>query len=364
MGMSVFINSKYCVRKLLATLALVGTAVLTASLQSAVAKPRTLRVAYYVPATHIYAKGAIEPFLKEVTARAKGDLRFTVFPAGQLGHGPDAISMVQHGVADIVFMTTVYHAQELPASQYLALPHGIDGMTSANIFWRATHEPGVVKDEWDKTGIVLLSAYANPPSEFHSTDIPLDSPAALKGQKMRAPGEILTLIAEAVEGVSVEITTSDQYEALQRGLVKTLNYTFASWDAFKLQELLRHTTVGLNVYSTNPGLVMSRKTLDSLTPEQREIVLKAGRDYSVIGERAVLAAEKAAFDKLVAGGLKVHKWSDADKTWLNGKFAKIRDHWVKSATTAGIDGAAVASQFNKFKAEASAEPEQFPAYAK
>ncbi|MEW6405615.1 MAG: TRAP transporter substrate-binding protein DctP [Chloroflexota bacterium] len=332
--------------------------------QTTFAGPRKLRVAYYVPATHIYATGAIEPFAKEFAKRSNGQLTVDFYPAQQLGKGPDAIRMVQTGIADLVFMTTVYHSQELPASQYLALPHSLDGMTTANVFWRATHEPGIVKDEWDSQGIVLLTAYANPPSEFSSTDIPLDGPQSLKGVRMRAPGEVLTLIAEAVGAIPVEVTTPDQYEALQRGLIKSVNYVFSSWNAYKLSELLHHSTVGLNIYSTNPAVIASQRMLDSLSPELRKLLIDTGREYSAIGERAVLGQEDKALKKFIAEGLKIYEWSANDKAWLDGQFANVRNFWIEKATKSGIDGAAVAKQFEQFAAAAKADPKNFPSYLK
>lgn len=357
-----FLTSRTFMSKAAVAISAVLIALLAA--QTASAGPRKLRVAYYVPATHIYGTGAIEPYVKEVVKRSNGELAVDIFPGQQLGKAADSIRMVQSGVADLVFMTTVYHSQELPASQYLALPHGLDGMATANAFWRATHEPGVVKDEWDAQGIVLLTAYANPPSEFSSTDIPLDGPDSLKGVRMRAPGEVLTLIADAVGAIPVEVTSPDQYEALQRGLIKSVNYVFSSWNAYKLSELLHHSTVGLNIYSTNPAIITSQKVLDSLTPAQRKLLIETGREYSVIGEQAVLDKDDADLKKFVAGGLKVYKWSDNDKAWLDEQFSKVRKYWIDQATKSGIDGTAVAKQFEKFAAAAKADPKNFPSYLK
>lgn len=344
------------------SVAVAGVLALAGAMGTANAEPRKLRLAYYVPPTHIYATGAIDPFVKALEERSNGELTVDVFPAGQLGAGPDAINMVQNGVVDIAFMTTVYHSQEMPLSQYLVLPHGMDGMVAANVFWRATHEPGPVKDEWDDLGIVLLTAYANPPSEFSSTDVPLDGPESLKGLRIRAPGEVLTLLTEALGAIPMDITSPDQYEALQRDLIKAVNYTFSSWDSYKLSELLHHTTVGLNIYATNPALITSQKMLDSLTPEQRKLLIDTGREFSVIGEQAVLNANTAAFDNFVAGGLKTYQWSEEDMKWLKDKFALVRSHWLEGSLKNGIDGNAVAAQFETLRAAAEAAPAAFPTY--
>lgn len=300
-------------------------------------------------------------FLEAVEERSDGRIAFQVFPAEQLGKAADAVNMLQSGVADIVFMSTVYHSQELPATQFLNLPHGQDAWTTANIFWRATHQPGLIKDEWDANGITPLMVFSNPPSEFHSTDVPLDGPDALEGLRMRSPGETLTLISEAVGATAIDVASPDQYEALQRGVINSLNYTFSSWGSFKVDELLSHTTLGLEIYAVNPALAISRKSLSEMPEELQDVILETGREFSSVGLAAVLEKNDVAFDSFVANGLTVHEWSDEDRAWLADRLADVRHVWIEKATEAGLAGETLAQQHAAFRAAAEQDPKTLPA---
>src|SRR3546814_3677165 len=81
---------------------------------------------------------------------------------------------------------------------------------------------------------------ANPAYEFHSTETPLPDIASLKGLKLRSPGDVFAEIIRGVDAIPVEVKTTDQYEALQRGLLDGSIYAFSSWKSFNVNELLLH----------------------------------------------------------------------------------------------------------------------------
>src|SRR3546814_17602077 len=85
---------------------------------------------------------------------------------------------------------------------------------------------------------------ANPAYEFHSTETPLPDIASLKGLKPRSPGDVFAEIIRGVDAIPVEVKTTDQYEALQRGLLDGSIYALSPWKSFIVNELLPHTTVG------------------------------------------------------------------------------------------------------------------------
>src|SRR3546814_16237832 len=72
---------------------------------------------------------------------------------------------------------------------------------------------------FQNAGIVPVMTLANPAYEFHSTETPLPDIASLKGLKLRSPGDVFAEIIRGVDAIPVEVKTTDQYEALQRGLL-------------------------------------------------------------------------------------------------------------------------------------------------
>src|SRR3546814_18236266 len=124
---------------------------------------------------------------------------------------------------------------------------------------------------------------ANPAYEIHSTDKPLTGFDSLKGLKLRSPGAAYVETIKRLGAIPYEVGTPDQYEALQRGLIDSTIYSFASWESFKMNELLKHTTVGNNVVTTGLAVVTTPRFLKSLTEEQSDVLTEIGRKYYKIG---------------------------------------------------------------------------------
>lgn len=325
------------------------------------AAAKSARLSYYLNPQHVYADAAVEPFAKEVAERTKGELVIDTYPSEQLGKAADSVRTLQSGIADIGWITFTYHAQEMPATQVINLPQGLDGKTAAAIIWRAVHEPGIIKEEWDRLGLVPLMIFANPAYEIHSTDKPLPDFASLKGLKLRSPGAAYVETIKRMGAVPYEVSTPDQYEALQRGLINSTIYTFSSWNSFKMGELLKHTTVGNNVVTTGLALVTTPRFMKSLTPEQRTLLIDLGRKYSAIGTDAAAELNVKALEKYKAQGLKVYEWAPEDKAKLVEVLKGVSEEWKQKAKAANIDADALFKQVDAFRKDYQTTGQAFPA---
>ncbi|SMD01582.1 TRAP transporter substrate-binding protein [Primorskyibacter flagellatus] len=284
---------------------------------------RTVRLNYYLGPQHIYATSAVEPFAKELTERSNGELTVETYPSEQLGKAADSVRILQSGIADIGWVTFTYHAQEMPATQIVNLPMGLDGTTAAATMWRATQSPGIIKEEWDRLGLVPLMILANPAYEVHSTDKPLPDFASLEGLKLRSPGAAYVETIKRIGAIPYEVATPDQYEALQRGLIDSSIFSFASWGSFKINELLNHTTTGLNVVTTGLGVVTTKEFMDSLTEEEQALLVELGQKYSKIGTEAAAQRNIDALQQYKADGLQIYEWADEDKCLTSAPMGQI-----------------------------------------
>lgn len=342
-------------------LAIVGLTASVLSANTAYAE-RTVRLSYYLNPQHVYARTALEPFATEVQELTGGEIVIETYPSEQLGKAGDTVRAIQSGIADIGFVALPYHAQEMPATQAINLPFGYDAHTAAGVLWRAAHEEGVIHDEWERLGLVPLMFFANPPYEVHSTDIPLPDYASLQGLKLRSPGAPYVATIKRLGAVPYEIATPDQYEALQRGLINSTIYTFSSWESFRMDELLNHTTVGNNIVTTGLSVVTTQKFMDSLTQEQRAMMIELGRKYSQIGTDAAVALNNKALETYKVAGLKTYEWSEEDKAKLVELLEGVNVEWAASAESAGIDAGSLFEELSRFEESVKAEDELFPLY--
>ncbi len=321
----------------------------------------TLRVGYYIGESHPLAAHGIRPFMEEVRERTNGAIDFQVFPAGQLFSPGDAIRMMQSGVVDIGLIVMVYHREEFPLSQAITLPLGWETWAVTNTFMRASINDGLIRDEWERNGMVPIMFGTNAPYEIHTANTPLPDLSSIAGMQIRSPGGVYDNVFSAMGAVPVAIPTPETYSAIERGTIDASVYAFSNWAGLNLNEVLRHTT--LNSGIPGPGgltFAISSSAYERLTPEQREIILEAGRAASISSQTAIVEMNESALEQYRADGLNVYEWSDEDLQVVRGAFDAIRDQWVASQDAAGRQGAEALAQLLRFHEQAADNPTELP----
>lgn len=340
---------------------IVASIACAAMLASGTVLAKTLRVAYYSGANHPMIESGINVFMDEVR-KADSSIDFKVFPAGQLGKPGDSVKGLQSGLADISQIVVTYHREELPLSNVINLPwDGADSWTLSNAFMRATIEPGPIRDEWERNGLIAFMSVTNAPYEIHTPNKPLPGLASLSGIKMRSPGGSYDEIIKLLGAVPVSMPIPESFEALQRGTIDATLYSFSNWSGLRLQEVLKHTTTNVALPAAS-GLTfaMSKRAFDSLTPKQREIVLAAGRVASIKSQSVQLEKNDVALKEFVAKGLSTYEWPKADLNALNKKLADIKTGWIRRMDEAKRPGSKTAEDMSRFLRAAAANPKDFP----
>lgn len=326
------------------------------------AEATTLKVGYYIGEKHPLVSSGIKLFMEEIKEKTGGEIDFQVFPAGQLFKAGDAITMIQSGAVDIGLVVIPYHRQEFPISQAINLPWGWNPWLLTNTYMRATIEDGLIKEEWEKNEMVPLIVATNAPYEISSPTRELPDMASISGLKVRSSGGVADKILTAIGAVPVGIPTPETFEALERGTVDGTVYAFSNWSQMRLQEVLKHTTI--NVELPGPSgltFAISRRVFDSLTPDQQQAMIEAGRRASISAQKALIEENKAALESFEADGLATYEWPAADLEALRGKFEAIRVEWVAEMEAAGHPGSEVLVQLNAFREKAADNPQDLPA---
>ena len=101
---------------------------------------------------------------------------------------------------------------------------------------------------------------------------PVMTPADMKGLKMRTPPELqLQAAMEACGAVVTKIAFPELYNALKQGVVDGQENPLAVIYHFKIYEVQKNLALTRHVYNSMVH-VMSKKTYETLTPEQQKII--------------------------------------------------------------------------------------------
>lgn len=335
----------------------------TFAMLAGMAQAETISVGYYSSDKHPLVSGGLKTFVEEVETRTNGEISFKLFPAGQLFKPQDSVRSVAAGIADMAQLVIPYHREEFPYSQAINLPHGWSPWELTNTYLRASTQDGLIRQEWEKNNLVPLVMATNPSYEFHTIGTPLTSPADIKGMKVRSSGGVLDDVVKSMGATPITIPTPETFEALERKTIDSTIYAFSNWKGLNLQEVLGHTTLGVPLPGPSGiGFAISKAKFNTLTPEQQNILLEAGRNASVAAQTQILAENDAALEEFKAGGLKLYEWSSEDIAALTEGFSGIVGAWVAAMDSNGLDGNAIVDELNAFHDAAVADPKAIPAF--
>ena len=100
-------------------------------------------------------------------------------------------------------------------------------------------------------------------------------------------------MVEAWGATPVSMPVSDIYNAMQTGVIDAALIDGTGVNAFKLGEVAKYLTVGIESTNSPFFIVMNRDAFRALSDEDQQAVLEAGKEASLLGQQTQLTvAEK------------------------------------------------------------------------
>jgi tripartite ATP-independent transporter DctP family solute receptor len=263
----------------------------------------TLRLAHYAEAAHP-ANQAATQFAQRVEARTQGKVKVSVYPANALGSPPEQLQQVKLGVIDMGLPTQGAMDKYNKAFAVVMLPFAFEDLAHAH---RVLDGPAM---DWlaplaEKDGFVLLSNWEYGFRNLTNSKLPINSPADVRGLKVRVPPEVqLEAAMEALGANVTKIAFPELYMALSQGVVDGEENPIAVIAHNKFYEVQKHLALTRHAYNSMVH-VISTKTWAKLTPEQRVILREESRAAGTQMRKVIAAEEEAQIAKLQSHGMLV-----------------------------------------------------------
>jgi TRAP-type C4-dicarboxylate transport system substrate-binding protein len=234
----------------------------------------------------------------------------------------------------------------MPLSSVAELPGGFDkSCTGTHAYWKlATGEGIIAKREMQPNGVHLVFTALGPPYQILSTK-KIDGVASLAGQKLRSYGGHQDTALKELGAVPVRMAAPEMYEAVTRGTLDGVVIPYASVFSYKLQDVVKYATDGLNFGSVAFNYVMNEQKWKSLSPKLRAAFEKVGPTAIEYACQFLDKDATTAYDKLKAGGVVMARFSDADTTSVHEKLAVIPKLWSTALDKRGKPGTEVLKAF-------------------
>ena len=301
---------------------------------NAAAKTVELKISHFMPVKHVQHK-VLDNWAKEVEAASDGQLKFRIFPGGQLGKPPHQYDSAVKGLTDIAFGLHSYTAGRFPLTSVMRMPFFIhNAEVGSSIFWKVYDK--YLKDEHKDTKVLWV--FCHGAGQVFTTEKPVKTLEDFKGMKIRSPGKIMSDVLTEFGASPVGMPITQVYTGLERGL---LDGVIAPWETmrpFRFYEKAKFATIA-DLYSMTFFVTMNKKKYDSLPAELKKIIddqtgekmaIKAGKAYDDSdGPGRVLALSKGMTEYTLPPA-EVERWK---KT-----AAVVVDKWVADREAKGLPG--------------------------
>ena len=273
------------------------TAVLSIAVAPGNAAERTLRVATSVPHNH-YLTRVIKEFAANVSKRTNGELAFEFYDSGSLVSDQHMDEAVANGTIDIGIASASILAGTVPALNVFAVPFYFDkrekldrsvlpGMPIRAMLDERINETGSRALFWIPYGFITMI----------TRDKEVHTPADMGGLKIRTFGSTVSEFVEALDAAPVVTSGSEQFLALQRGIVDGGLTGWPSVEERRLFEVSRYVIATDHMYETHFAL-MSGKTLDDMPTELRDIFREEAAKLETVLMDRIFDATKHTRDVL------------------------------------------------------------------
>jgi len=255
--------------KILASVALASAFAVTA------VHAREFRATDNLPAdfpTVMYVKKVAEV----VSQKTGGKLTIKLFTNSSLGSEKDTVELLKIGAVDMVRVNTVNFHGIVPETLIPSFPFIFRDISH---FRKVMYGPigDKILSAVDKAGFVGLALMEGGSRSVYARK-PIRTLADMKGLKIRVqPSDLWIAVAQAMGANPTPIPMAEVYSALKTNLVDAAENDPLSYETAKHYEAASFSNATQHVMGSQI-LVFSRKTWDTLTPQEQTIIRDAAKE--------------------------------------------------------------------------------------
>jgi len=287
-------------------------------------------------------------FADEFKKRTGGKHDIKIFWGGSVAKVKEIPDALESGVGDLGDVVIPYFPDKLPMNNVIPffMPQPRDEIQLGQKFFEWTRNYKPFDDEMKRYNMKVI---AFRPLEKYGLICtkPVRKAEDFKGLRVRSYGFALPQLIQALGATPISMTTTEAYEAFQRGILdcSPIGVTLArGWRYDEVAKYFIDITLGA---SWGHFIAMNRASYDKLDPQTRAILDGLGKEYLV---EYVAVLDKLT-EKILAEWKKTGMHVIPFPKDVIAKAAKsdgvqnVRKEWIKKANAAGLPGEEIAEFF-------------------
>jgi TRAP-type C4-dicarboxylate transport system substrate-binding protein len=248
--------------------------------------------------------------IAEIEEKSGGEIKFSLFPAGQLGDWMEMSEQIMRGAIQIGILPVSPAYNE--SLQIRVLPYSVMNWDEAKKAFSGENPFlfEVLAKEMDKIGLKALGVVAEGFGGAGFAKVPdfdvVDPDANKHGLKIRVPSgnQAFESLAKELGFIPASVPWGEIYIALQTGLVdcqiggQPYNTYSSFLDITKMW-------VQLNTHFQHSFVYMNKKAWESLSPELQQIVQETTKKYADTSYALAEAEDKKFMEEMEKAGIKI-----------------------------------------------------------
>jgi len=321
---------------------LTGAAVVTLA---TAAQADELKLAHFASTKYHLHNEMFLPLAERMAEATGGETTIRVYPGGELGAGPvKQYDRAIDGVADIVYALPGYTAAQFKQTLMVELPGMVPaGVNRTEVVWQNID---MLDKEFRRTK--LLGLWTAQEAVLLSREKPIRSIADLKGLKIRVPSKNTGRVVEAWGATPVSQPISQVYTSMETGVIDGVLVDSSEMSSFKLGEVTKYVTRGMNATHSMFMLVMNRDSWESLDDEtQAKLTELTGAGMSEGGRVTMANASDRALAAFVKSGGEVIDLTPEAAAEFNARTDALAEQVILELQADGVNAEAWAAALRK-----------------
>jgi TRAP-type C4-dicarboxylate transport system substrate-binding protein len=226
-----------------------------------------LKFSHWVPANHPIVK-ASEQWAESITKASNGTIKFTMYPAQQLGKAFDHYDMARDGIADVAYANPGYAPGRFPVVAAAELPFVLanakEGSAALDSWYRkyAAKEMSEVK---------FCLAFVHDPGTFHTTKKKVVLPGDVAGLKVRPAGGTIARLITQLGGTNVQASAAEARDVLEKGVADALTFPWGSVFLFGIDKVTKYH-IDTPLYTSVQTWVMNKARYEQMSAAQKKVI--------------------------------------------------------------------------------------------
>jgi len=257
-------------------------------------------------------------FAEQIEKRSNGKITVDLFPNSQLGSEQDTLNNASMGLLDLSIIAINNITPFSPTVGVMTLPYVIQGPEDAKILTQGEIGEQLTKNTIRDAGVRILGWAYSGCRRLSNSSKPVSSPDDLEGLVIRVPKNEIMIASYQAWGVNPNpMAWSETFTALQQGVIDGQDNPYITIDAMKFYEVQDYITDSCYVFSLEP-LVIGEGKFQSLSPEEKTIVLEAGQAATQHSYEYLQDTEDKIKKRLVEEeGITIIEPDNNEKEWIS-----------------------------------------------